>query len=301
LSAVLGSLPLPDEPALKPIGRPYLLALPTVLWLVVFAVVPLGFMLIMSFWTSSVFGTKPAFQFGNYARQLSEPLYGTLLLKTLRIAAITTLITAIISFPIAYLMTRMRGAWKSLLLLALFMPFWTSYVVRTFVWLPILGRNGAINAALLGMGVIDQPMDWMLYNEGTVYLGLVYVYTLFMTLPIYLSLDRIDRRLIEAALDLGARPFTIFRRILLPLSWPGILSGSIMVFLLAVGAYVTPRLLGGTSGIMYGNLIADQFLTGQNWAFGSALAITLVLIVVAALLVAGRWVGIRQVFTGGQF
>lgn len=301
MNAAFESAKLEEQPALKPIGHPYLLALPTVLWLVLFAVVPLCFMVIMSFWTSSIFGTKPALQVGNYTRQLVEPLYGTLLLKTLRIAAITTVVTAIISYPIAYLMTRLHGAWKSLLLLALFMPFWTSYVVRTFVWLPILGRNGAINAALQWLGLIDQPIDWLLYNEGTVYLGLVYVYTLFMTLPVYLSLDRIDRRLIEAALDLGARPLTIFWRILLPLSWPGVLSGSIMVFLLGVGAYVTPRLLGGTSGIMYGNMIADQFLTGQNWAFGSALATTLVLIVVILLLVTGRWIGIRQVFTGGQF
>jgi spermidine/putrescine transport system permease protein len=173
--------------------------------------------------------------------------------------------------------------------------------VRTFVWLPILGRAGAINATLLWLGVIDQPIDWLIYNEGTIYLGLVYVYTLFMVLPIYLSLDRIDPRLIEAAVDLGARPWSVLWRILLPLSWPGVLSGCIMVFLLGVGAYVTPRLLGGPSGIMYGNMIADQFLNNNNWAFGAALGSTLALVVVILLLVTGRWIGIRQVFTGGRF
>lgn len=287
-------------PAVKPIGQPYLLALPAVLWLLIFGLAPLVFMVVMSFWTSTIFGTRPDFQLGNYTRQVSEPLYGTLMLKSLRIATISTLIALVISYPIAYFLTRLRGVWKGVFVIGLFMPFWTSYVVRTFVWLPILGRNGAINAALQWLGIIDRPIDGLIYNEGTIYLGLVYVYTLFMTLPIYLSLDRIDPRLVEAAVDLGARPWSVFWRILLPLSWPGVLSGSIMVFLLGIGAYVTPRLLGGPSGIMYGNLIADQYLSSNNWAFGAALATTLVLVVVILLLITGRWIGIRQVFTGGQ-
>jgi spermidine/putrescine transport system permease protein len=290
-----------NGPAVKPIGRPWLLASPAVLWLLVFGLAPLVFMVAMSFWKSTIFGTRPDFQLGNYARQLSEPLYGTLLLKSLRIAAASTLIALLVSYPIAYFLTRLRGVWKGVFIIGLFMPFWTSYVVRTFVWLPILGRAGAINAALLWLGVIDRPIDWLIYNEGTIYLGLVYVYTLFMVLPIYLSLDRIDPRLIEAAVDLGARPWSVFWRILLPLSWPGVLSGCIMVFLLGVGAYVTPRLLGGPSGIMYGNMIADQFLSNNNWAFGAALGCTLALVVVILLLVTGRWIGIRQVFTGGRF
>lgn len=290
-----------NGPAVKPIGHPWLLASPAVLWLLLFGLAPLVFMVAMSFWKSTIFGTRPDFQFGNYARQLSEPLYGTLMLKSLRIATISTFIALVVSYPIAYFLTRLRGLWKGVFVIGLFMPFWTSYVVRTFVWLPILGRTGAINAALLGLGVIDRPLDGLIYNEGTIYLGLVYVYTLFMVLPIYLSLDRIDPRLVEAAVDLGARPWSVFWRILLPLSWPGVLSGCIMVFLLGIGAYVTPRLLGGPSGIMYGNLIADQFLSNNNWAFGAALGTTLALVVVLLLLVTGRWIGIRQVFTGERF
>jgi len=290
-----------NDPAVKPIGKPWLLASPAVLWLLLFGLAPLVFMVAMSFWKSTIFGTRPDFQLGNYARQLAEPLYGTLLLKSLRIAAASTLIALLVSYPIAYFLTRLRGVWKGVFIIGLFMPFWTSYVVRTFVWLPILGRAGAINAALLWLGVIDRPIDWLIYNEGTIYLGLVYVYTLFMVLPIYLSLDRIDPRLIEAAVDLGARPWSVLWRILLPLSWPGVLSGCIMVFLLGVGAYVTPRLLGGPSGIMYGNMIADQFLSNNNWAFGAALGCTLALVVVILLLITGRWIGIRQVFTGGRF
>lgn len=287
--------------AVKPIGKPWLLASPAVLWLVLFGLAPLVFMVVMSFWKSTIFGTRPDFQLGNYARQVAEPLYGQLMAKSLRIATVSTMLALFVSYPIAYFLTRLRGVWKGVFIMALFMPFWTSYVVRTFVWLPILGRNGAINATLMGMGVIEQPIDWLIYNEGTIYLGLVYVYTLFMVLPIYLSLDRIDQRLIEAAVDLGARPWSVFWRILLPLSWPGVLSGCIMVFLLGAGAYVTPRLLGGPSGIMYGNLIADQFLNNNNWAFGAALGCTLALVVVILLAVTGRWIGIRQVFTGGRF
>ena len=152
----------------------------------------------------------------------------------------------------------------------------------------------------MGMGIVDTPIDGLLYNQGAVFVGLIYVYTLFMTLPIYLSLERIDKRLIEAASDLGARPFQIFWRILLPLSWPGVVSGCIMVFLLTMSAYVTPQLLGGPKGIMYGNVIASQFIGNNDWAFGSALAVTLVAITLVIFVLLGRRMRIEQVFTGGH-
>ncbi|MDH3234284.1 MAG: ABC transporter permease [Alphaproteobacteria bacterium] len=276
-----------------------LLLAPGIIWLLLFGIVPLGFMIVMSFWKSTIFGTSPDFQFANYAQLFTTSLYADLLFKTLRIAVVVTVITLVLSYPVAYFISRRRGIWKALCILGLFLPFWTSYVVRAFVWLPILGRGGAINKALLSLGIIDQPIDWLLYNEGAVYVGLVYVYTLFMTLPIYLSIEKVDPKLIEAAVDLGARPRAVFFRVLLPLTWPGVLSGSIMVFLLAVSAYVTPQLLGGPSGIMYGNMIASQFLSNNNWAFGSALGVTLIAVVLVILGVSGRWVGLQQVFTGG--
>lgn len=288
------------DAGLKPIGRPFWLLGPGVLWLLVFGLAPLAFMLMMSFWTSTIFGTRPDFSFDNYARVVVTDLYRDQLFKTLRIAAMTTVMTLVISYPVAYLLSRLKGMRKALFVLLMFLPFWTSYVIRAFVWLPILGRNGAINNFLQAAGVIDAPLDWLLFNEGAVFLGLIYVYVLFMTLPIYLSLEKIDPALVEAATDLGARPASVFWRVILPLSWPGVLSGCIMVFLLSVSAFVTPQLLGGPSGIMYGNVIASQFLANNNWAFGSALSLTLVAIVLLLLLVSSRWIGVRQVFTGGR-
>jgi spermidine/putrescine transport system permease protein len=275
------------------------LLLPGVAWLAIFVFVPLGFTIMMSFWKSTIFGTSADFQFGNYREALQSALYQELLWKTLRIGVVTTVLSIALSYPIAYFLSMLQDKRKTLLLLLLFLPFWTSYVVRTFVWLPILGRTGALNQFLELIGLIREPLPWLIYNEGAIYLGLVYVYTLFMTLPIYLSIEKIDPRLVEAATDLGAKPVWVFLRIILPLSWPGVLSGSLMVFLLAVSAYVTPQLLGGPSGIMFSNMIAAQFLSNNNWAMGAALSVVLSAVVLAVLVGAGRWIGIQQVFTGG--
>lgn len=172
----------PISRKLRAFGTTFLLLLPGVGWLAVFVLVPLGFTVVLSFWKSTIFGTSPDFQFGNYEQIIATPLYRELLLKTLRIAVATTLISLAVSYPIAYFLSLQPTGRKVVLALLLFLPFWTSYVVRTFVWLPILGTTGAINQYLLWLGVIDQPIGWLLYNEGTVYLGLVYVYTLFITL-----------------------------------------------------------------------------------------------------------------------
>ncbi len=290
----------PGRALAKPLGRPAWLLAPGLVWLFVFMLAPVALMVIVSFWSSGYYGTTPDFTFKNYAKLFQSPLYSGQLLKTLRIGLEATLLSLLLSYPIALLLSRSTGNRKALLVLLLFLPFWASYVVRAFVWLPILGRNGAINQALMALGIIDSPIDWLLYNEGAVLVGLVYVYTLFMTLPIYLSLDKIDPRLIEAATDLGAKPWQVFWRILLPLSWPGVVSGCIMVFLLTMSAYVTPQLLGGPRGILFGNVIASQFLANNDWAFGSALAVTMVLIVVILFILVGRRMRIEQVFTGGS-
>ncbi len=273
---------------------------PGVLWLLAFVVAPFAFAVVISFWTSSIFGLTPDFQFGNYVRVFSNPVYRDLILKTLRVAFVTTCLALLLSYPMAYLLSVMSGRAKAIMTLALFLPFWISYVVRSFVWLPILGTNGAINRALLALGLIDQPLTGLLYNEGAIYVGLVYVYTLFMALPIYLAIEKIDPRLIEAASDLGATPRWVFLRIILPLSWPGVLSGCIMVFLLAMSSFVTPQLLGGPSGVMVSGMVAAQFQANNNWALGATLALVLSAMTFLILLVGGRWIGVRQIFTAGR-
>lgn len=276
------------------------LLVPVIAWLVLFTLAPLLFLAAMSTWTSNIFGTSVTWTLENYRRFFDEPIYVSVLLGTIRIALITTLLSLVLSYPLAWFMASRSGWAKPAVVMLVFLPFWTSYLIRTFVWLPILGRNGVVNQFLLWTGIIDAPLEWLLYNEGTVYLGLIYVYTLFMTLPIYLSLDRLDRNLIEAAADLGASGPMIFWRVVLPLSVPGVLSGSVMVFLLSCGAFVTPQLLGGPSAIMFGNLIAGQFIGNNNWAFGAALSIVLIAVVLGFVLLAGRWIGLRRVFLGAE-
>jgi len=290
-----------DSAAAKARARAGLaLAAPAGLWLVVFTLGPLLLIVLVSFWRSSMFGLSPDWTLRNWDRLWSSPVYLDLLLKTFRIAALTTLVTLLLSYPMALVLANQQGLRKASLVLVLFLPFWIGYVVRTFAWLPVLGRNGVINQALLGLGLVSEPVDWLLYNEFAVYVGLVYIYLLFMILPIFLSLDRIDRALIEAAYDLYARPWAVFRHVLLPLSLPGVLAGCVMVFLLTFGAYVTPALLGGASGITFANVIAAQFLTDRNWALGSALSLAMVAVVIGTLILVGRRIGLQSIFLHGR-
>ena len=284
--------------AARSFGAELLPILPGGLWLLVFAVVPFFFLIVMSLWTATVFGIEPEWTLDSYRTVFADPVYVLIVLKTLRISLVSTLISLLVSYPLAMFLARVRGRAKAMFLFALFLPFWSSYLVRSFTWLPILGRNGLINHALISVGLISVPIDSLLFNEFAVYIGLVYVYTLFMTLPIYLSLDRLDPALGEAARDLGARPAQVFRRVTFPLSLPGVWSGCTMVFLLSVGAYVTPSLLGGASGIMVGNVIAGQFLESNNWPLGAALSVLVIVMVIAAVTLAGMRVGLRQLFLG---
>ncbi|MEP9368564.1 ABC transporter permease [Xanthobacter sp. VNH20] len=275
------------------------MATPALLWLCVFAVAPLAILALMSFWTSTIFGLSTDFTLDNYRTLVADPVYLLVLLQTLRIALMVTLISLVLSYPVAFFIAKARGGRRTALLLLLFVPFWSSYVVRTFVWLPMLGRSGLVNNVLVHLGLISEPLDWLLYNEGATQIGLIYVYTLFMTLPIYLSLDRIDPQLIEAASDLGAGPVRSFLRVVLPLSMPGVISGCVMVFLLTCGAYVTPQLLGGTSGVMIGNIIAVQYTNTNNWALGATLSIALICVVLLILVLFGRRVRLNDVFLKG--
>jgi spermidine/putrescine transport system permease protein len=278
--------------------RGALLVLPSMLWLLVFAVLPVLFLVCLSLWTATIFGIEQTWTLANYQTIISDTVYASILLKTLRISAIATLLSLALSYPLAMFLVSLKGRTRSLFLLLMFLPFWSSYVVRSFMWLPVLGKTGLVNQTLLALGITNAPVEWLLFNEGAVYVGLVYVYTLFMVLPIFLSLDRIDPSVVEAARDLGGQPHQIFFRVIWPLSLPGVWSGCVMVFLISVGAYVTPQLLGGTSGTMIGNVIAGQFLNTNNWPLGAALSIALIVMVAALFAIVGRRLGLKQLFLG---
>lgn len=278
--------------------RGALLVAPSMLWLLVFAILPVGFLICMSFCSATIFGIEQTWTLANYQTLIADSVYASILLKTLRISAIATFLSLLFSYPLAMFLVSLKGRTRSLFLLLMFLPFWSSYVVRSFMWLPVLGKAGLVNQILLGLGIVNAPVEWLLFNEGAVYVGLIYVYTLFMVLPIFLSLDRIDPSVIEAARDLGAKPHQIFARVIWPLSLPGVWSGCVMVFLISIGAYVTPQLLGGTSGAMIGNVIAGQFLNSNNWPLGAALSIALIAMVAILFAIVGRRLGLKQLFLG---
>jgi len=276
-----------------------LLAGPAMTWLFVFTIVPVAMLTVISFWSSTAYGIKPDWTLDNYRTIFGNYVYVGTFLRTLRIAGVTTLLTLLAAYPMALVLSRLRGATKTIVLLLVFLPFWTSYVVRSFLWLPMLGRNGLLNFLLLKAGIIARPVEWFIYNEGAVYVGLVYAYMLFMFLPIYQSLDKQDRKLEEAASDLGATPIQAFRRVVFPLSLPGVFSGCTMVFLFACGAYVTPQILGGASTMMAGNVIGSQFQISNNWALGAALSVTLMVTVVACFALSAWRQGL-QLFAGAR-
>jgi spermidine/putrescine transport system permease protein len=208
----------------------------------------------------------------SYAR-FFDPLYTAVLLRSVFMAATATAICALLGFPLALFISRAASR-KSLYLQLVILPFWTSFLVRTYAWLFLLRDTGLINTALMKVGLIHAPLP-LLYNDGAVLLGLVYGYLPFMVLPVYAILEKLDPALLEAAADLGARPFRALMRVTVPLSKPGLVAGSILVFVPCLGAYLTPDLMGGGKTVMIGNLVQNQFTTARDWPFGSAASLVL--------------------------
>ncbi|MDS4030069.1 MAG: spermidine/putrescine ABC transporter permease PotB [Candidatus Contendobacter sp.] len=209
----------------------------------------------------------------NY-RRLFDPLYLGVLLDSLWLAAATTLLCLLLGYPFAYLLTRMPARWRPLLLLLVIVPFWTSSLVRTYAMVILLQTNGWLNQLLLDLGWIAEPLE-LLYTESAVIAGMLYALLPFMILPLYAVLEKLDRRLIEAARDLGAGWITIFRRIILPLTLPGIVAGCLLTFLPGLGMFYVADLLGGARAMLVGNLIRDQFLSARDWPFGAAASVLL--------------------------
>jgi spermidine/putrescine transport system permease protein len=216
-------------------------------------------------------------------RRLADPIYLGILWRSFWIAGAATVLCLALGFPLALFISR-AGSRKNLYLSLVILPFWTSFLVRTYAWMFLLRDTGLINTALQKLGLIHDPLP-LLYNDGAVILGLVYGYLPFMVLPLYATLERLDRNLLEAAADLGAKPWVALTRVVIPLSAPGIRAGAILVFIPCLGAYLTPDLLGGGKTVMIGNLIQNQFTTARDWPFGAAVSLTLMAIVLVLLLV----------------
>ncbi len=226
-------------------------------------------------------GAFPPWTFENWQR-LADPLYLGILGRSVVVALVSTAICLVLGFPLALFIAR-AGRRKNLYLYLVILPFWTSFLVRTYAWMFLLRDTGLINEALLALGLIEEPLP-LLYNYGAVILGLVYGYLPFMVLPLYATLERLDPALLEASADLGARPWQTLRRVVAPLSMPGIRAGSLLVFIPSLGAYLTPDLLGGGKTILVGTLIQNQFTNARDWPFGAALSLGVMAVVMALLM-----------------
>ena len=264
------------------------MALPGMAWLVIFFLLPLVFVLIASFMSRGGGGLPvPPATLTHYERTFD--VFGIIIWRTLRFALFTTLICLLVGYPVAYFIAGRRSpSVRMVLLFLVLLPFWTNFLVRTYALITILQREGLLNGLLLWLGTISEPLQLM-FTEGAVVLGLVYGYLPFMILPIYASVERLDRRFVEAALDLGANDWRAFWRVIFPLTLPGVVAGSMLVFIPSIGAFVTPDLMGGTSGLMIGNLVQSQFGGRGNMPLGSAISVVLLLLVFAGVLIYTRY------------
>jgi spermidine/putrescine transport system permease protein len=257
--------------------------LPAWLSLVLLFAVPFAIVLAYSFLTRGVYGGIELPWTAESYRRLFDPLYLAILWRSFAMALAATALCLLLAFPAALFISR-AARHKNLYLQLVMLPFWTSFLVRTYAWIFLLRDTGLFNTALQALGITHGPLP-LLYNDGAVLLGLVYGYLPFMVLPIYATLDRLDPALVEAAADLGARPLATVWRIVVPLSRPGIVAGSVLVFIPCLGAYLTPDLLGGGRTVMVGNLVQNQFTTARDWPFGAAVSIALMALVALVLVV----------------
>ena len=263
---------------------------PVTIWLGLFFLVPLLLILAYSFGTSGVYGgITLGFNPGNYLK-VFDPLYLEIIVRTFVIAAITTVLCFALGYPLAYFIVFKGRRWRNVLILLVMVPFWTSLLIRAYSWVVILSGNGIANKTLQFLGIIDEPAT-LIFTSQAVLMGMVYSYLPFMILPLYASLEKFDTRLKEAAKDLGASRWHTFWRVTFPLSMPGVIAGSILVFIPSAGEFVIPQLLGGSRTVMTGSLIQNQFGSARDWAFGSALSVMLAVLLLAAILFYVRRVG----------
>jgi len=261
----------------------YWLLTPGILWSVAFLFIPLIVVGVISFATRGTYGGVIwQFNLENY-RDLWHVVYARIFGQSLVLAFLTTVICLVMGFPLAYYIARLSPRWQAVWLMLIMIPFWTNFLVRTYAWMFILRTEGLLNTLLLGLGVIATPLD-LLYTDKAVLIGLVYGYLPFMVLPLYATLERLDPALVEAAKDLYANQWSVFRRVIVPLAKPGIIAGCLLVFIPSLGAFITPDLLGGARNMMVGNLIQHEYLVARDWPLGSAISLILLIVVIAAVI-----------------
>ncbi|HSH42383.1 MAG TPA: ABC transporter permease subunit [Arenicellales bacterium] len=278
-------------------GR-YLVVSAPYLWLLVFFLAPFALVLKISF--SSAIIAQPPYTplfdwsvglipdikgtLSSYSFLFSDELYLLAYLSSIKIALLSTILCLLIGYPMAYGIARAPGAWRNVLLMLVILPFWTSFLIRVYAWIGLLKNNGIINNALIWLGLIDQPLP-LLHSDFSVYVGIVYTYLPFMILPLYANLAKMDESLLEAASDLGCRPWKSFVSITLPLSIPGIIAGSMLVFIPAVGEYVIPALLGGPDTLMIGKVLWNEFFHNRDWPVASAVAVAMLVLLVIPIVI----------------
>jgi putrescine transport system permease protein len=281
-------------------GRTAVIAIPY-FWLLLFFLVPFIIVLKISFSETQI--AMPPYQpllqwtgeqileiklnIGNFLYLVEDSLYWRAYLNSIKVAGISTLLCLLVGYPMAYAIARADTTWRNVLLMMVILPFWTSFLLRVYAWIGILKNNGLINNFLLWLGVIDEPIV-MLQTDFAIYVGIVYSYLPFMILPLYSTLEKMDLTLLEAAADLGCRPFKAFMTITLPLSMPGVVAGSMLVFIPAVGEFVIPALLGGPESLMIGKVLWTEFFSNRDWPVASAVATALLLLLVVPIVLLQR-------------
>jgi putrescine transport system permease protein len=277
-------------------GRTAVIAVPY-LWLLVFFLIPFVIVLKIAFSDTQI--AMPPYQplvqwaadkalqikvnLANFMFLVEDSLYWKAYLNSLKVAAISTILCLLVGYPMAYAIARAPASRRNVLLMMVILPFWTSFLLRVYAWIGILKNNGLINNLLMGIGIIDEPIV-MLQTDFAIYIGIVYSYLPFMILPLYSNLEKMDLTLLEAAADLGCRPFKAFMKVTLPLSMPGVIAGSMLVFIPAVGEFVIPALLGGPEALMIGKVLWTEFFNNRDWPVASAVAIALLLLLVGPIL-----------------
>jgi spermidine/putrescine transport system permease protein len=256
-----------------------LLVSPTFAYAILLLAAPLILVILFSFWTQDYLDLDTTPTLANYKEAWTDPLYRELMLRSLRISVLVTTVTVLTAFPVAYYVSFRVKERKALWLFLITAPFWTSYLLRVFLWKVILGYNGVFNSALLWAGIIEEPLQFILYNVNAVVITLAHAWAPFAILPIFVALEKIDRSLLEAAEDLGDGPVRRFFRVTLPLAIPGVMAATLIVLIPTVGDFITPRLVGGTEGLMLSNMNQVQFGKANNAPLGAALAVSSMFIV----------------------